>query len=146
MRRPCTHSSGHSTLPLYHSWGQGLLVQGTVFQPFDSSSGSLFIRVFSLVSELANQGGICLLRYLGDWLLISEPVPFLLQHLEQLLQLCQDLGIVIIWEKSDSEPSSMAQCLGMLIDTIRESVFSMDSQIVRFWDLSDEFRRCGSSF
>ena len=50
-----------------------------------------------------------------------------------------DLGIVINWEKSDLEPSNWAQCLGMLIDTIRERNFLTDSWIVRFRDLADHF-------
>ena len=39
--------------------------------------------------------GIRLLCYLDDWLVVEELVPLLLQYWEQLLQLCQDLGIVI---------------------------------------------------
>ena len=77
----------------------------------------LLFRVFALVSEWAHQRGIRLLRYLDDWLVIVQSVP-LLQHCEQLLQLCRDLGIVISWEKSDPKPSGMAKYLRMLIDTI----------------------------
>ena len=61
-----------------------------------------------------------LLLYLDDWLVSTESVPPLLQHREQLLQLCWDLGIVISWEKSDLESSSRGQYLRMLIDTIQD--------------------------
>ena len=59
---------------------------------------------------------------MDDWLVIVESIPLLLQHPEQLLQCSQDLGIVINWEKSDLEPSSRAQYLGMRIDTIQKSL------------------------
>ena len=49
--------------------------------------------------------------------MIAESVPLLLQHCKQLLQLCKELGVIINMEKSDLEPSSTAQYLGMLIDT-----------------------------
>ena len=54
--------------------------------------------------------------------MIAEWVPLLLQHREQLLQHCQDLGVVINMEESDFKLSSMAQYLRMLIDTIREGL------------------------
>ena len=41
-----------------------------------------------------------------------------LQHCQMLLQLCQDLRIVVNWEKSDLEPTQGAQYLEMLLDTI----------------------------
>ena len=47
--------------------------------------------------------------------------------------------MVIDLENSDLKPSSMAQYLGMLIDTIQEKVFPMYSWIVRFQDLTDKF-------
>ena len=55
---------------------------------------------------VGSQEGIRLLCYLNDWLVVVESVPLLFRHQEQLLQLCQDLGIVINWEKSDLKPTS----------------------------------------
>ena len=43
--------------------------------------------------------------------MVAESVPLLLHHQVQLLQVCQDLGTVINWEKSDLELASMAQYL-----------------------------------
>ena len=113
----------------YQVGGGGQPKQGSVF----------FTRVFALVLEWDHWHGIRLLRYLNDWLMIVESVPLLLQHQEQLLQLCWGLGIVIIGGKLDLKPSSKAQYLGMLIDTIGERVFPMDSLTVRFRDLAGKF-------
>ena len=70
--------------------------------------------------EWAHRRGVCLLRYLDDWLVIAESRDLLLQHWELVYQLCGDLGIIINWEKSDLQPSCV-QYLGMLIDTSLES-------------------------
>ena len=46
------------------------------------------------MSEWIHQRGICLLYYLDDKLVVAEPVPLLLQHQEQLLQLCRTWGLL----------------------------------------------------
>ena len=48
--------------------------------------------------------------------MIAKSVPLLLQYHEQLFQLYKDLCVVMNMEKSDFEPSSMAQYLRLLID------------------------------
>ena len=105
---------------------------------------SVLTTVFAVVSEWAHWRGIQLLRYLDDWLVVAESIPFLFQHREQLLV------IITSWEKSDLEPSSRAQHLGMLINTVWERVYPADSQIIKFQDLVDKFlflpspRECSS--
>ena len=102
------------------------------------------IRLFALVLEWVHMRGIHLLWCLGDWLIIVESIPLLLQY-------C-NLGIVINIEKSDLEPTSKSQYLRILIDTIQERVFLKDSQIIRFesWQTSYFFschrlQRCANS-
>ena len=65
----------------------------------------------------AHWRGVSLLWYLDDWLVVAKSLPLLLYHRNILLQLCQDLGIVINWEKSDIQPSLRVQYLGMIMDT-----------------------------
>ena len=100
------------------------VVQGTMYQFGALCSGlftalQVFARVFALILEWAHRRGIRLLRYFDDWLVVTESIPLLLRHQEQLLQLCQDLEIGINRGKSDFELSSLEQYLRMLIDTIR---------------------------
>ena len=78
------------------------------------------------------------MQYMDECLVIAESESLLLQHREQLFQLCQVLEIVIKWEKSDLKPPSRASYFRMLIDTIWERVFLMDSRIVRFRYLADK--------
>ena len=65
---------------------------------------------------------MCLLRYLDNWLVITDSVACLQEHWDLLLQLCKDLRIIINWEKLDLEPTSKAQHLRML-------TYPTDSQI-----------------
>ena len=104
-----------------------------------ATAPQVLTRVFTLVLERVHLRGILPLRYLGDWLVIAELVPLLLQHQEHLLQLYWDLGIVINWEKSDLKLSSRAQYLGMLMDTIKERVSMTNFWMINFRDLMDQF-------
>ena len=88
-----------------------------------------------------NRGGrgSRLLRYLDYWLVVVESLLLLLRH-SDLLQLCQDLGIVINWEMSDLQPSSRVQYQGMIITTsTQEMVFVSDAHVSWFQDLEGSF-------
>ena len=82
-----------------------------LFSPFHSFTGLHWN--FLLVSEWACRHRIHL-WFLGAWL-------------------------VIIIQKSNLVPSSKAQYLRLLVDTIQEMVFLTDSQIVKFQDVADDF-------
>ena len=90
-----------------------------------STAPQVFTRVFALVPEWSHRRGVCLLRYLDVWLVIAESRYLLLHHLELVLQLCVDLGIVVNWERSDLQPSTRVQYLGMLIDMSLQRVFPL---------------------
>ena len=77
----------------------GLLFRGSCTSFGLSSVLQVFTRVFALVLEWVYRSGIQLLRCLDDWLVVTESVPLLLQHLEQPRALlgprdCRQLGEV----------------------------------------------------
>ena len=86
-----------------------------------------------------------LLRYLDDWLVVVESRDLLLQHSDLLLQLCEDLGIIVNWEKSDLQQSTHLQYLGMLIDMSLERVFPSQACCARFWEVAMAFLQLPSS-
>ena len=88
---------------------------------------------------------MCLLCYLNGWLVIAESRDLLLQHRELVLQLCEVLGIVINWEKSDLQPSTRVRYLGMLIGTSLESVFLSQARLAHFREVATSFIRLPSS-
>ena len=74
--------------------------------------------------------GLNLLQYLDNWLVVAESRYLLLHHLDLLLQLCADLGIVVNWQKSDLVLSTRLQYLGMVIHTSLERVFPSQDRLV----------------
>ena len=50
----------------------------------------------------------------------------------KILWFCEDLGIMINWEKLDLKPRQMSKYLGMLMDVDLEGVFLTDSRISKF--------------
>ncbi|XP_066965474.1 uncharacterized protein [Macrobrachium rosenbergii] len=103
------------------------VLDGLVYQFKDlcfglSTTPQVFTRVFALVSVWVHSGGICLLRYLDDWLVLANSHFQLLQDKARLLELCHELGVVINFRKSDLIPKQKVQYLGMLIDTTASSL------------------------
>ena len=70
-----------------------------------SMATQVFTWVMAPVSAFLHRLGIPMCRCLDDWLLQASSRPLVLQALETVIHLCQDLGIVINWEKSNLIPS-----------------------------------------
>ena len=82
-----------------------------------STAPQVFTRVMAPVSAFLHQAGIRLRRYLDDWLIQASSREQVLLALESVLQLCQQLGIVVNWEKSHLIPSQRVEYLGVLFDS-----------------------------
>ena len=70
-----------------------------------SPAPQVFTRVMAPVSTLLHRLGIRIRRYLEDWLIQAPSRLLVLQALDTMLQLCQELGIVVNWDKSNLIPS-----------------------------------------
>ena len=97
-----------------------------------ATAPQVFTRVFTLISVWAHSNGIRLRRYLDDWLVLAESRTQLLQDRDRLLEVCQDLGIMINFEKSVLEPKQTVEYLGLFIDTAAARVYPSTSRISRF--------------
>ena len=123
--------------------------QGTVYQfrvlCFGlSTAPQVFTRVFAAVSAWAHSRGIRLLRYLDDWLVLASSETKARQHVQDLLLLCHDLGIVVNKEKSDLTPSRSASYLGMTIDTVVGKVSPSRARVEKFLRLAGNFVKMNS--
>ena len=123
--------------------------QGTVYQ-FKvlclglSTAPQVFTRVFAAVSAWAHTRGIRLLRYLDDWLVLASSETKARQHIQDLLLLCHDLGIVVNEEKSDLVPSRSASYLGMTIDTVAGKVSPSRARVEKSLRLAVNFVKMNS--
>ena len=60
-----------------------------------STAPQVFTRVFATVSAWAHAQGVCLLRYLDNWLVLASTEARARQHVRDLLSLCNSLGVVL---------------------------------------------------
>ena len=80
-----------------------------------STAPQVFTRVMAPVSAILHSLGICMRRYLDDWLVQSSSRVSLLEDLQTVLQLCHELGIVVNPQKSNLVSSQVVQYLGVVI-------------------------------
>ena len=83
-----------------------------------STAPQVFTRVMAPVSAILHRLGIRMCRYLDVWLIQASSHPLVFQALDTVIHLCQDLGIVINWEKSNLLPSQRVVYLGVILDSL----------------------------
>ena len=109
-----------------------------------STAPQVFTRVMAPVSAILHSMGICMRRYLDDWLVQSASRESLLRHLQTVLQLCQELGIVVNPKKSNLVPSQVVQYLGVVINSTSFRASPSEERISRLQSTAAEFQSCAS--
>ena len=92
-------------------------VQGQTYQfkalPFGLSTAPFeFTVVAKEVKLMAIHKGIRIHQYLDDWLVRARSHQICLQHTQDLVKLCQDLGWLVNLEKSELEPKQIFDFVG----------------------------------
>ena len=95
--------------------------------------------MFAPVSAWAHSVEIRLRRYIDDWLVLADSVSELQEALNRILKLCQDLGIVVNFKKSDLEPKNRAKYLGLVLDSVLLRAFPTEARITKFMEVSATF-------
>ena len=122
--------------------GDSVPVQGSLLWTVHCPP-SLHESVRSSVSVGAHSRN-SLLRYLDDWLVLVSSETKARQHVQDLLLLCHDLGIVVNEKKSDLVPSRSANYLGMTIDTVAGKVSPSRARVEKFLRLVGNFVKMNS--
>ena len=65
---------------------------------------------------MAIHKGIRIHQYLDDWLVRSRSLQTCLQHTQELVEICQELGWVVNFEKSEVEPKQIFNFIGYQFD------------------------------
>ena len=99
----------------------------------------VFTRVMAPVSGFLHQLGVRMLRYLDDWLILASPQEEACWARDQVLSLCQELGIVVNLEKSTLTPSRQIVYLGIRIDSQTFRASATPSRIGKFFSIAEEF-------
>ena len=125
------------------------VAQGNVYQ-FSalcfglSTAPQVFTRVMAPISAILHSWGICMRRYLDDWLVQSSSRDSLLHDLQVVLDLCRELGIVVNPAKSHLVPSQVVQYLGVVIDSRSFRASPSSERVARLWSTADAFLSCAA--
>ena len=109
-----------------------------------STAPQVFSRVMAPVSAILHSMGICMRRYLDDWLVQSSSRESLLRDLHTVLDLCHDLGIVVNPQKSHLVPSQEVQYLGVVINAETFMASPSQERISRLQSTAAAFRSSAS--
>ena len=132
-----------SQIPQVRGGREGLPVQGSLLWTLHSSTApQVFTQVMAPVSAFLHQSGIRLRRYLDDWLIQASSREQVLLALESVLLLCQSLGIVVNWEKSQLIPSQRVEYLGVLLDSVSFRASPVLKRVEKLLSIGEEFLSC----
>ena len=96
-------------------------IQGRSYQfkalPFGLSTAPMeFTVIAKEVKLMAIHKGIRIHQYLDDWLVRARSHQVCLQHTQELVKLCQNLGWLVNLEKSELEPKQVFDLVGYMFD------------------------------
>ena len=106
-----------------------------------STAPQVFTRVMAPVSAILYSLGIQLKRYLDDWLIQASSREQVLLALRTVLRLCNSLGIVINWEKSQLVPTQMIY-LGVLLDSLSFRASPAQKRVDKLLSIGNVFLSC----
>jgi hypothetical protein len=86
-----------------------------------SPAPRIFTKLLRVVVAFLRKRGVRLVVYLDDFLILNETREGALADLQIALDLLQELGFLINWEKSVLEPSKIMEYLGMVINSVELS-------------------------
>ena len=98
-----------------------LHIQGQTYQfealPFGMSTAPMeFTVVAKEVKLMAIHKGIRIHQYLDDWFVRARSDQACLQHTQELVQMCQNLGWLVNLEKSELDPKQVFDFVGCQFD------------------------------
>ena len=104
-----------------------------------STAPQVFTRVMAPVSTILHTLGIRLRWYLDNWLIQASSREQVLLSLRTVLQLCNSLGIVVNWEKSQLVPTQRICYLGVLLDSVSFRASSAQKRVDKLLSIGDIF-------
>ena len=107
-------SSFESEVSSFCGRGQSLAATNSLLWPHYSASD--FHSCMAPVSAFLHQLGIRVLRYLDGWLVLASSHKEAIGARDEVLTLCDQLGIIVNLEKSSLIPSLTVSYLGVRID------------------------------
>lgn len=105
---------------LRFAW-RGRIYQFTCMAFCLSPAPRIFTKLLRVVVAFLRKRGVRLVVYLDDFLILNETREGALADLQIALDLLQELGFLINWEKSVLEPSKIMEYLGIAMNSVELS-------------------------
>ena len=102
-------------------------------------SQQVFTRLMAPISAILHRYGIRILRYLDDWLILTESRTTCIHARDRLLHLCEELGLQVNHKKSSLFPSQDMTYLGMEILSVRFIAKPTETRIGNLLRIIEEF-------
>ena len=108
--------------------------------PFGISSAPwIFTKIFKQIAIILRRKQISIHQYLDDWLVKQFSRYMALQDKERTLTLCQELGCIINWEKSDLDPTQVFNFVGVTFDLVEGKVKPAKKKLQRLTAKAEPF-------
>ena len=104
-----------------------------------TTAPQVFTRVMVPVLAFLHRMGVRILRYLDDWLILASSREGAIWATDQVLELCQTLGIVVNLEKSTLSPAQSVDYLGVGIDSQTFQASPTPLRAEKFFSVGEEF-------
>ena len=102
-------------------------------------SQQVFTRLMAPISAILHPYGIRILRYLDDWLILTESRTTCIHARDRLLHLCEELELQVNHKKSSLFPSQDMTYLGMEILSVRFIAKPTETRIGNLLRIIEEF-------
>ena len=102
-----------------------------------STASQVFTQVMAPVLAILHSLGIRLRRYLDDWLIQASSREQVLLALRTVFRLCNSLGIVVNWEKSQLVPTQIMVYLGVLLDSVNIRASPAQKRVNKLLSIGD---------
>ena len=104
-----------------------------------TTAPQVFTRLMAPISAILHRYGIRMLRYLDDWLILTESRTTCIRARDRLLHLCEELGLQVNLRKSSLVPSQDMTYLGMQILSVRFVAKPTETRVVNLLNIIEEF-------
>ena len=104
-----------------------------------TTAPQVFTRLMTPISAILHRYGIRMLRYLDDWLILTESRTACLQARDRLLQVCEELGLQVNFKKSSLIPSQDMTYLGMQIQSVQFVAKPTETRVENLLKIIEEF-------
>jgi len=99
-----------------------------------------FTKVMTEFQRILSLQDVSIHVYLDDWLIRSLDREKLIRQTATVLTLCQELGLMVNWDKSDLTPKQDYVFLGYRFENLSHRVFPSEDRIVKILSLVNTFR------